>query len=94
MARGEHFEFGGFKELTGSSVILYRSGVYKQAVLALRQTALAGPSEIYAKWAGGYVRLLASGWTSLDSVAWDYVALPDGWRYLKTNTGPVRAEPI
>lgn len=58
-----------FKPLEGDSAILYQKGVFKQCDLATRNGYL------FAKVAGGYVRLYANGSTSRDSMKLDTLAV-------------------
>ena len=54
-----------FHIVNDAAVILRSRGVYKQAKVYLRGTA------VYAGAAGGFVRLYANGGTGVPSITWD-----------------------
>lgn len=58
---------GFFKEVEGEGAVIIIGGVYKQVPLATRDGFL------YAKTAGGYVRLMADGSTTKDKMRLDYM---------------------
>ena len=70
-----------FKPIEGSAVILYSHGVYRQT------KAFERGGELYAKWYGGYIRLMKTGWTSCGNIKWTDVDLPVGVAFELTGLG-------
>jgi hypothetical protein len=62
---------GFFKEMEGSAAILVESGIYKQTPLYTRDGFL------YAKTAGGFVRLMADGSTTKARLRLDFLSCSD-----------------
>lgn len=63
-------------------VITHSRGVYRQCQMYRRGKTL------YAKVAGGFVRLLARGGTTALAISWDHIELPPG---LKLGEGKLQA---
>lgn len=60
-----------FTPIDGSSVILFKGGIYRQALIMRRKM------ELYAKISGGFIRLMAGGFTSYGDMKWSDIELPD-----------------
>lgn len=58
---------GFFKEVEGEAAVIVSGGVYKQVPLYTRD------GYVYAKTAGGFVRLMADGSTTKDKTRLDYM---------------------
>lgn len=54
-----------FHVLEGDAVILFRKGTFRQSEVYQRK------GELYAKHAGGFIRLMDGGGTSVPGVVWE-----------------------
>lgn len=76
-----------FKELEGTSAVIVSRGVYKQVPVFVRS------GQLFAKTAGGFIRLRSDGSTSLakcrlDALGYDGPLHVDRWGYLLTEAIP------
>lgn len=80
-----------FHEVDASNVVLLAKGVYRQAKLYRRYNGT--DHQLFARWGGGYIRLLGAGGTTLAQVSWLELDL-DGAMLAKGKIGGPVLDPV
>jgi hypothetical protein len=65
-----------FQKVEDCQTILFSGGVYRQTDVYVRQ--VKDEQNLYAKYGGGYVRLLSANGTSHPKITWQYIEEPIG----------------